>query len=110
MAFALNKSENELQMNGLSLTNFSYSDNVTVEENTTISDVIFRHMNETNFHGVSVSILHVQLINEVMDDPPYLTEVARTPKKHYSLCFWVALAANFTLDMIHFFLSVDQMF
>lgn len=76
MAFALNKSENELQMNGLSLTNFSYSDNVTVEENTTISDVIFQHMNETNFHGVSVSILHVQLINEVINDPPYLTEIA----------------------------------
>ena len=59
MAFALNKSENELQMNNLSLRNFRYSDTDTVRDNTTISDVIFQHMNETNFHGVSVSILYV---------------------------------------------------
>ena len=59
MAFALNKSENELQMNNLSLRNFRYSDTDTVRDNTTISDVIFQHMNETNFYGVSVSILYV---------------------------------------------------
>lgn len=69
MAFALNKSENELQMNGFSLSDFMYSDTVEVRENTTISDVIFQHMNETNFHGVSVSILCVQLVT------PYLTVI-----------------------------------
>jgi len=59
MAYALEAAEAELQMYNLSLSNFEYSDNVTVFENFTISDVIFRHLNETDFLGVSVSVVTI---------------------------------------------------
>ena len=59
MAYALEAAEAELQTYNLSLSNFEYSDNVTVFENSTISDVIFRHLNETDFLGVSVSVVTI---------------------------------------------------
>ena len=71
MAYALQGAEEDLQMYNLSLSDFEYADNITIE-NSTISEVIFKHLNETDFLGVSVSVL-IKLNNS--DSAVYCTQV-----------------------------------